>query len=258
MRAHSRTPRARPWKRLTRDSRTAWWRAGAFAFLVCCNSATPAHDLITGASAERYLAQAQQQLATIRSRDPAPRRAEAHLGLARLQDELRDLLNRDLAMHGKVQGLPSNLVIERLKAAGAPLPWSDRLGRYAAPLEHYRAALELDGKSVHANEALFGLLYGSFYDSFRDDPLQSLADEPATSRALIEAGDRLVTEYPADPNVEEARFIVAVAHVRLARAGVDARRSAARARELLGRFQRDYPDSLRAAAVPVMLDALPR
>jgi hypothetical protein len=216
-----------------------------------------AHDLITAEAAERYLAQAQRDLAVIRSRDPAPRRSEAHLMLARMEDEIRDLLNRDLAMHGKVQGLPSNVVIERLKATGAPLPWSDRLGRYAAPVDHYRAALELDGKGRRANEALFGLIYGSFYDSFRDDPLQSMADEPALSRSLIELGERFVREYPGDANVEEVKFIVAISHVRLARAGVDKKRQSLRARELLNQFQRDYPDSLRAAAVPVLLEALP-
>jgi hypothetical protein len=57
--------------------------------------------------------------------------------------------------------------------------------------------------------------------------------------------------------VEEVRFIFAIAHVRAARAGVDTKRFAARARELLNQFQRDYPQSLRTAAVPVLLDALP-
>lgn len=217
-----------------------------------------AHDLITAEAVERYLSQATEQVATIRSNEPAPRRAEAHLALARLQDEIRDLLNRDIATHGKVQGLPSNLLIERFRAAGAPLPWSDRLGRYAAPVEHYRAAADLDRKGRRAGDAMFGLLYGTFYDSFRDDPLQSIVNEPATSRLLIDVGERFAAEHAGDANIEEARFIVAIAYVRLARGGTDVKRHAARARELLTRFQRDYPDSLRAAAVPVMLDALPR
>jgi len=217
-----------------------------------------AHDLITAEAAERYIAQAQRNVATIRSRDEtATRRAEAHLALARMQDEIRDLLNRDLAMHGRVQGLPSNLVLERLKAAGAPLPWSERLGRFAAPVEHYGAAYELDPQGAGANAALYGVVYGRFYDSFRDDPLVSLDPEPASSHALIEAGERLVNAYPRDANVEEVRFIVAVAWVRAARSGSDARHSAARARDLLERFRKDYPDSLRSAAVPVMLEALP-
>lgn len=250
-------PRERHWSRAIRSSGLSRAAGALTGVVLTLGSVAFAHDLITAAAAERYLAQAQQNLAVIRSREPAPQRAQAHLALARMQDEIRDLLNRDLAMHGKVQGLPSNLVIERFKVAGAPLPWSDRLGRYAAPVEQYRAALELDGKGRRANEALFGLIYGTFYDSFRDDPLQSLAEEPATSLALIDLGNRFVSDYPADSNVEEARFILAIAHVRAARSSVDMKRFAARARELLNQFQRDYPDSLRAAAVPVLLDALP-
>ncbi|MBX9962691.1 MAG: hypothetical protein K2Y35_06545 [Burkholderiales bacterium] len=238
-------------------------RAGSFArvlLLMGSVGATAhvcAHDLITAEAAERYIAQAQRNAATIRSREAAPKRAEAHLALARMQDEIRDLLNRDLAMHGRVQGLPSYLVVERFKAAGTPLPWSERLGRFGAPVEHYTAAYDLDPKGAGANDALYGVLYGRFYDSFRDDPLKSLDAEPGGSRILIDAGERFVRDFPRDGNVEEVRFIVAVAWVRVARAGGDSRPSAARARELLLRFQQDYPGSLRAAAVPVFMDALP-
>lgn len=257
MSVRSHSPKARRWSLAIRSS--GWLRVASALIVATLDpgAAAFAHDLITAEAAERYLGQAQQNVATIRSRDPAPQRAQAHLALARMQDEIRELLNRDLAMHGKVQGLPSQLVVDRLKLAGAPLPWSERLGRYAAPVEHYRLALELDRKGRHAGEASYGLLYGTFYDSFRDDPLQSIAEEPVTSRTLIELGSRFVSDHPTDANVEEARFIVAIAHVRAARSGTDAKRFAARALELLTQFQRDYPDSLRTAAVPVLLDALP-
>ena len=226
---------------------------GGLAGAACAH----AHDLITAEAAERYIAQAQRDVAVIRGPEPASRRAEAHLALARMQDEIRDLLNRDLAMHGRVQGLPSNLVVARFKVAGAPLPWSERLGRFAAPVAYYTAAYDLDPKGPGANEALYGVLYGRFYDGFRDDPLTSLDPEPASSNALIDAGERFVRDFPRDAHLEEVRFIVAIAWVRVARGGSDARRSAARARELLERFRQDYPTSLRAAAVPVMLEALP-
>lgn len=252
------SPTDRRWNLVTRSSRLRGSLC-TLAFAATCHwTAARAHDLITAEAAERYLSQANEHLATIRSREPAPRRAEAHAGLARLQDEIRDLLNRDIAMHGKVQGLPSNLVIERLRAAGAPLNWADRLGRYAAPVEHYRTALDLDRKGRRSGEAMYGLLYGTFYDSFRDDPLQSIASEPSTSRVLVELGESFVADHPRDADIEEARFIVAIAHVRLARAGPAVSRQTARARDLLVRFLRDYPDSLRAAAVPVLLEALPR
>jgi hypothetical protein len=215
-----------------------------------------AHDLVTPQAVEQTVADVQQALTVVRSKAPAARRAEAHLLIARRHDTMRDLLNRDIAAHGQVQGLPSKLLIERLRAAGAPFAWSDALGRYAAPVDHYRAAAELDPRGPGAAEATFGWLSGAFADSFRDDPLQVLPQATAAA-TLAELGERFVREWPRDANVEEARFITAIAWVRVARATRAPSTAATRARESLERFARDYPDSLRSAAVPVLLGALP-
>jgi tetratricopeptide (TPR) repeat protein len=233
------------------------WAGALAAGALLVSSAALGHDLITPEAAERYVAQAQQNVAIVASRDPAPRRAEANVALGRDLDEIRELLNRDLASHGKVQGLPSNLLIARLKAVGAPLSWSDSLGRYAAAVGYYQAALELDPNGRLANDAIYGYLYGTFYDGFRDDPLQPLTRDAALLRTQLDLGERFIREFPRDRNLEEVKFITAVLYVRAARAGgTDASRSAARARELLRQFERDYPNSMRTAAVPVLLDAL--
>jgi hypothetical protein len=230
--------------------------AGAALLAVAATAAS--HDLITPESAERYVARARTSVGFAASREPAPVRASATLDLAKMLDEIRDLLNRDIATHGRVQGLPSNLLIEQLKQAGSPLAWSERLGRYAAPVDLYRGALELDPRGRRAGEALFGLLYGSFYDGFRDDPLKPVVPDGPALLPLVEAGERFVREFPRDANAEEGRFIAAIIRVRAARAGLPDRKAhAARARELLRDFQHDYPDSLRSAAVPVLIESLP-
>ena len=216
------------------------------------------HDLITPEAADRYLAVAEQSVSVMKSRAPAARRAEASVALGRMLDEVRDLLNRDIATHGKVQGLPSNLLIDRLKAAGTPLPWSDRLGRYGAATAYYATALELDPAGKRTNDAIYGYLYGTFYDSFRDDPLSPFPQDPALVRTQLTLGERFLREFPGDANAEEVKFITAVVYVRAARSGgPDARRLGARARELLQQFGREYPGSMRTAAVPVLLEALP-
>jgi hypothetical protein len=58
--------------------------------------------------------------------------------------------------------------------------------------------------------------------------------------------------------VEKPHLQRRVERLRLQRraGGADASRSAARAKELLTQFERDYPNSMRTAAVPVLRDAL--
>jgi hypothetical protein len=217
-----------------------------------------AHELITPEAADRYITQTNRFSGVLRSRDAVSSRADAALSLAKLQDEVRELLNRDIASHGRIQGLPSQLLVDRLKQAGHPLVWLDAFGRFAAPVELYKKAYDLDPKGKRSQEAQAGFLLGSFYDGFRDDPLKPIHPDDANLRLLIETGERLSREYPHEPSAEEVRFITAILQVRAARAGVgDQKMRSARARELMAQFQRDYPDSLRSAAIPVFLDALP-
>ena len=216
-----------------------------------------AHELITPETADRYITQAGRFSGVMKSRDSASVRADAALSLAKMLDEIRELLNRDIASHGRIQGLPSQLLVDRLKQTGHALVWIEPLGRFGAPVELYKTALDLDPKSKRSHEALAGFLFGSFYDSFRDDPLKPINAEGTSLHSLIETGERLARDYPREAFVEEARFITAVALVRAVRAGFgDRKMQTAKARELMTRFQRDYPDSLRSAAIPVFLDAL--
>jgi len=230
----------------------------ALASLACTGKVSLAHELITPEAADRYIGQANRYSGILRSRDPAPIRADAALSLARMLDEIKELLNRDIASHGRVQGLPSQMLGDRLKQSGHPMVWLDTLGRFGAPVDLYKTAFELDPKGKRSNEALVGYLFGSFYDGFREDPLKPTQSDGANLQPLIEIGERLARDNPREPSVEETRFITAILLVRAARAGVGDRRfRSARARDLLTQFQRDYPDSLRSAAIPVLLDALP-
>lgn len=216
-----------------------------------------AHDLITAEAAERYLAQAQGAVATIRSREPAVKRAEASVALGRMLDEVRELLNRDIATHGKVQGLPSNYLVAELRATGAPLNFAQ--GRYLAHVEYYREALKLAPDGPFAAEATLRWMRGAFYDSFDDDPLVARGQTPEQLREQIALGERFAQRYPAHPELEEAQFILLVNTVRAARAAPDAASRGAlagRAKQSAQAFLGRYPDSMRAAAVPVLLEGL--
>ena len=219
------------------------------------------HDLITAEAAERYLAQASEQQRIIGSKASAVQRAQAHVALGIMLDEIRDLLNRDIAIHGKVQGLPSEYLVAELKARGTPLATLPGTARYPANLEHYREALRLAPEADGAAQAGFRLLQGYFYDSFTDDPLAPRGQTWAQLSAQIDIGQRCLRRGVGQPQREEAEFILAVHYVQAARqAPEQAARAyyARRAHDALAAFESRYPDSLRMSAVGVLRDQIPK
>ena len=233
-------------------------RLGALALACALATPTAAHDLITAEAAQAYLAQAQSQLSIVSSRGAPAKHAEANVSLGRLLDEIRELLNRDIASHGKVQGLPSNYLVAELRRQGAPL--SQAQGRFLANIAYYREALKLAPEGPAAAEASLRWMRGAFYDSFEDDPLVVRGLTPEQLDEQLALGERFVQRYPAHPEMEEAQFILLANTVRAANASRDAARRAAlsaRARALAETLLARYPDSMRAAAVPVLLERLP-
>jgi hypothetical protein len=222
--------------------------------------AVRAHDLITAESAERYLARAGENLKIVRSSTPAAQRAEANYALGSMLDEIRDLLNRDIATHGKVQGLPSEYLVAELAAGGTPLATTPGAVRLPANLGYYRESLRLAPEGPSAADASLRLLQGHFYDSFDDDPLAPRAQTWPQLQQQIRLGERFLQRYPAHPGREEAEFIVAVHYLQAARAAPDARERpgySRRARDALSAFQTRYPDSMRVSAVEVLLEQVP-
>jgi hypothetical protein len=219
-----------------------------------------AHDLITAESAQTYLAAVAASQRTIASKEPAAKRAQAHLDLGRTLDEIRELLNRDLAAHGRVQGLPSNFLMSELKARGAELALAPDKSRFLANLQHYREALKLEPPGPVAADAAFRLLQGYFYDSFTSDPLRPGAQNRAQLAEQIRLGEWLLKMHPQHGEREETSFILAIHYMQAARSGRDAKEQAAfadKARALAGEFLKTYPDSMRAVALPHLLESLP-
>ncbi len=217
-----------------------------------------AHDLITAEAAERYLGNAIQWYEQSRSAPVASRRADAHVKIGAMLDEIRELLNRDLATHGKVQGLASNYLVAELKRLGTPLAYSDSRRYFLANLAHYRMALEIGVTGPLEREAKLRLLRGDFYDSFDFDPLQSTQTWEQLREQVVLAED-LVANTVTGPNREEVRFIAAFVYTRVAKSAPDAKTAAEfrnKAMTSAMAFEREYPDSMRSAAMPVVRDAL--
>lgn len=228
------------------------WLAGLISVSAC------GHDLITAEVTEQYLATVTQNAAILQSAAPPARRSEAAFVLGRTLDEIREFLNRDIAAHGQVQGLASNRLVLELKARGAPLQVLTN-GRFAANLSYYREALSLAPHGARESDALFRILQGYFYDSFDDDPMAPRQQSWTQLRQQIDYGERLVTRMPPHPELEEVRFILLIHYVQAARAApgrAASRDYAAKARMALTEFERAHPDSLRAAAVPMLRERL--
>lgn len=228
--------------------------------LVLLAAPLQAHDLITAETAQGYLARQSALQTIIVSSEPAPARAAAWLDLGRVLDGIRELLNRDLEAHGKVQGLASNFLMAELAARATPLAWSAQHGRFDANLKYYREALKLSNDPALASEATFRLLQGWFYDSFTIDPLQPSAQTPAQLAEQVRLGEAFRRNYPGHAGREEGAFILVVHYIQSARAAAQPQRRAAfaqKARVLGEEFVRTYPDSLRSAAIPPLLARLP-
>ncbi len=213
-----------------------------------------AHDLITADSASRYLADAGKWRAAAAA-GTAAQRGEAHYRLGLILEEVRALLNQDLAAHGKVQGLASNYLVEELARQGAPLGAGKRGFDFAA--EHFEQALKLAPRAAFAADAGFRILQGAFYASFDDDPLRWRAAGTMSLDTQIALAEDLLARHASHPAREEIEFIAAILYTRASRESRLARLYASRARKAIADFSLRYPGSLRAAAMPVLRDAVP-
>lgn len=218
-----------------------------------------AHDLLTAESVQAYLLRVADLQKTLASGNAGEARAQASLQLGQTLDEIRELLNRDLEAHGKVQGLASSVLMSELTAHGAPLAYSARANRFSANLPYYRDALHWAPSGPIAAEASFRLLKGYFYDSFGDDPLQPVSQSRAQLAEQIRLGEALRRDFPRHAQREETSFILAIHTMQAARVAVEAgarTRFLKDARELVAEFVKTYPDSLRAATLTALLESV--
>ena len=217
-----------------------------------------AHDLITAESAQTYLAAVAASQKTIASKEPAAKRALAHFELGKTLEEIRELLNRDLAAHGVVRGLPSTVLVAELQRQGVPLAWSEKHRRFSPNTQYFERSLALAPRGPHATDAGLRLLLGRFYDSFESDPLAADESWPQLAAQIALAQDLATRDLPGDAR-EVVEFIGAILNVRASLRAPDAgaRRShGTSARQATAAFEARYPDSLRAALMPVLRAAL--
>ncbi len=217
-----------------------------------------AHDLITAELAEGYLEKAAKWQKQSAGSAEQAERARALLRIGVMLDEIRGYLNRDLAVHGEVQGLASNYLVAELGELGTPLSYDRERRFFTANSRYYRAALDLGLSSGLAREARLRLLRGEFYDSFDIDPLQT-SQSAEQLQAQVRLVDELYDSVSTEPDREEVRFIAAIVYARAAKITTDGKRRSVyldKALVYIDAFGREYPDSMRSAAMPVVREAL--
>ena len=154
-----------------------FWRMGGvgWSLAVLCGGSAWAHDSITTETRQRFMQTLLQTQTVTTSSASSVDKAKAHFQIATTLDSIRDLFNEDIQSHGAVNGLESTALLGELTRAGFALVKSEKIGLYLSPLQHYRLALAMDPKSVHATEAKYRLFKNQFYDSFTDNPLRPLS-----------------------------------------------------------------------------------
>jgi hypothetical protein len=218
-----------------------------------------AHDLLTAESVQAYLFRVANLQKTLASGDGSEARARASLQLGQTLDDIRELFNRDIEAHGKVQGLASSVLMSELTVQGAPLAYSARVNRFTANLPYYRDALRWAPSGPIAAEASFRLLKGYFYDSFGDDPLQPVSQSRAQLAEQIRLGEALRRDFPRHAQREETSFILAIHYMQAARVSTEPgtrTRFLKDASELVAEFGKIYPNSLRVATLTALLEGV--
>ena len=218
-------------------------------------SAVQAHDSITADAASRYLQQVETlQTAALAAAAPAQRSA-AWLSLGQMIEEIVDLLNRDVAAHGDVQGLPSRLLVSELPRRGVVLERTPGTGRFVMPLKYYEEAMRI-APDRRDPEAAYRLLRARFHESFDADPFQSRLDAAGID-AQVMLGEGLLGT--AHRETEEIEFIVVVHRMQRARLERGPRGShfSTLARQSAEAFVSRHPDSLRSDAVRAMMKSIP-
>lgn len=217
-----------------------------------------AHDLITAESAQGYLLRQEQLGKAIHGRDDPQLRASALVELGAMLDEIRELFNRDIEAHGKVQGLPSNFLMNELRVRESGLEWSAARNRFLANLRYYREALRLHPEPAIAADASFRLLQGWFYDSFTEDPLAPTHQTPVQLAGQIRIAERYLVRHPSHAGNEEAAFILAVHYMQAAVYGEREQRSgyAKKARALSAEYTAQHPDNLRVPTLNALLERI--
>jgi hypothetical protein len=185
-------------------------------------------------------------------------RAEAMFQLGVAVETLVEVLNRDVAAHGRREPL-ADLLVQRLQAHALEVAWAPGQGRYAYDLAAFGAYLRRAPRGRWAAEAKFRLMARRFYATLGTDPATLVGTDVAGLLGAVADAERFLGEHGGHERAATVRFFLAVDHYRLARNVTDptkAKEHARQARQSLQRTVEHSADAFEVRAAQTLLEAL--
>ncbi len=232
------------------------------AISLLCATIAPcrAHDTITADQAASFGTSVAALQRSMDGPGDTAQRADAAYRLGLLLDEVAVLLSDDWLAHAGSHSVIAELLLADIQTHGVTLEMSPSTQRYQVDPTPFETYLALRPDGDHAADIHYNLITTWFYDRpIAADAGRSNWNLRVARADSVAAFSARFPNYGDDARREEIAFIAAATAFEAARDApddVDAGRYLLRAETALEAFSRNYPQSLRAAAVGLMQDAL--
>ena len=221
-------------------------------------SLASAHDLITDEVAKEYLLELQESVSVLEDVGaPNETRAQAALSIGSKLEEIKSFLNRDISMHGAINGLATEYLVSKLENSGMALHFDSKNNYYPFDNTYYHAALKFASSNNTRSLAKVRLIKGDFYHDFKGD-LMSTTASLTDLEEQVKTFDEVDFTSLSNEEAEELRFIKIITYARLINSGrADEADRLSRAFQALSEeFEMLYPSSMRLGAVFVVKEIL--
>jgi len=231
-----------------------------FGALFCFISVSlvSAHDLITDEVAKQYLLELQESVSVLEDVGASNEmRAQSALSIGTKLEEIKSFLNRDISMHGAINGLATEYLVSKLESSGLALHFDSKNNYYPSDNSYYHAALKFASSNETRSLAKVRIIKGDFYHDFQGDLMSTTASLTDLEGQVKSFNDVDFTSL-SNEEAEELRFIKIITYARLMkgkRNDEDDRLSKV-FQALSEEFEMLYPSSMRLGAVSVVKEIL--
>jgi hypothetical protein len=231
-----------------------------FGALFCFISVSlvSAHDLITDEVAKQYLLELQESVSVLEDVGASNEmRAQSALSIGAKLEEIKSFLNRDISMHGAINGLATEYLVSKLESSGMALHFDSKNNYYPSDNSYYHTALKFASSNETRSLAKVRLIKGDFYHDFQGDLMSTTASLTDLEGQVKSFNDVDFTSL-SNEEAEELRFIKIITYARLMKGkrNDEDDRLSKLFQALSEEFEMLYPSSMRLGAVSVVKEIL--